>query len=142
MGVSLLHNAGPLQNTLLVAGQREFEDLAAELVSTERGRKFLGKLRVSLEKGGMRGARRRKTVQNASECWGGLKAGDTGGSGVLPLFDTEQITKDLNQAFMLMSDAHELLWKDRDPGAPGKREVVRLPHIVLTGRNVGGLDAE
>ncbi len=136
--MSLLRNAGPILNTLVVAGQREFEDLAVELVSTERGRKFLGEVRVSLENGRTRGARRWKTAQSVSEYWGGEEAGDEGGGGLLPIFDTEEITKDLNQAFMLMSDAHEL-WKDRDPGAPGKREV-RLPHIVLTGRNVGGLD--
>ncbi|CAN0242273.1 unnamed protein product, partial [Ectocarpus fasciculatus] len=80
VGVSLLRNAGPAQSALLVAGQREFEDLAVELVSTPRGRKVLHRIRESLTEP------------------------------PLPIFDTEAITKDLNRAFMLMSDVHNM-WK-------------------------------
>eukprot|EP00903_Cladosiphon_okamuranus_P013259 g12363.t1 len=133
VGVSLLRNAGPSQSALLVAGQREYEDLAVELVCTERGRKVLRELRASL-KLDYRGSNR----SPADKVGGGAgrkggKAGVDRRESALPIFDTEAITRELNQAFMLMSDVHDM-WKDRHRGAPGQGDT-HLPHIVLTGRN-------
>ncbi|CBJ48372.1 UDP-N-acetylglucosamine--peptide N-acetylglucosaminyltransferase, family GT41 [Ectocarpus siliculosus] len=137
VGISLLRNAGPSQSALLVAGQREFEDLAVDLVCTTRGRKVLHSLRASLSwryKTDFRRSRLGETEKGA----GGDKerAGAGGAEPPLPIFDTEAITKDLNRAFMLMSDTHDV-WKVR-----GRRERwpggTRLPHIVLTGKSLNG----
>lgn len=141
MGVSLLRNAGPSQSALLVAGQREYEDLAVELVSTKRGRKILSKLRASLNDAESKSYHRSRTGKESSvKDRKGRKAGAEGGERLLPIFDTEAITKELNQAFMLMSDAHDM-WKDRHRAAPGSGDT-RLPHIILTGRNIDNLNLE
>lgn len=139
VGISLLRNAGPSQSALLVAGQREFEDLAVDLVCTPRGRKVLHRLRASLS-WGYKTDRRRSRLGETEKGAGGEKerAGAGGAEPPLPIFDTEAITKDLNRALMLMSDMHDI-WKVR-----GRRERwpggTRLPHIVLTGKsfNNGG----
>lgn len=141
MGVSLLRNAGPSLSALLVAGQREYEDLAVELVSTERGRKVLSELRASLNDVGHRRADRLPADKEGSLARRrGGKAGADGRERALPVFDTEAITRELNQAFMLMSDVHDM-WKDRHRGEPGNGDT-RLPHIVLTGRNIANLHLE
>lgn len=137
VGVSLLRNAGPSQSNLLVAGQREYEDLAVELVSTERGRKVLSNLQASLSDVESRGSHRSRADQAGP---GVGKAGAERRERLLPIFDTEAITKELNQAFMLMSDVHDI-WKPRHRGAPGHGDT-RLPHIVLTGRNINNLNLE
>lgn len=137
VGVSLLHNAGHSQSALLVAGQREYEDLAVELVSTSRGRKVLSKLRESLNEGN-------RGISHSSCTYDGGSVGDREGGKagarraqrVLPIFDTAAITEDLNRAFMAMSDAHDM-WKDQDRGAR-TQGISRLPHIVLTGRSING----
>lgn len=137
MGVSLLRNAGPAQSLLLVAGQREYEDVAVDLVSTSRGREVLKRIRASLRQGRKRGVRRsqREDDENAAP---GDRPGVGVGSGPesLPIFDTEAITTDLNRAFMLMSDVHDA-WNDGLKRAGGKGDV-RLPHIVLTGKTLSG----
>lgn len=142
VGASLLRNAGPSQSALLVAGQREYEDLAVDLVSTERGRRVLSELRASLNDAGHRRPNRSQAGREGSVAGRGAgeKAGAEGRGRPLPIFDTEAITKELNQAFMLMSDVHGM-WKDRHRGAPGHADE-RLPHIVLTGRNANNLGLE
>lgn len=141
VGVSLLHNAGHSQRALLVAGQREYEDLAVELVSTARGRKVLSKLRESLNEGSKRGSHSSWADEggNLGDRRGG-RAGAHRSDRLLPIFDTAAITNELSQAFMLMSDVHDL-WKDRDRGARGQGNT-RLPHIVLTGRNINSLNRD
>lgn len=142
VGLSLLRNAGPSQSALLVAGQREYEDLAVELVTTERGRKVRSELRASLNDVGHRRAGRAQADREGNVV--GRLAGKAEANGrerPLPIFDTEAITRELNQAFMTMSDIHDM-WKDRHHrGAPGRADT-RLPHIVLTGRNVNNLNLE
>lgn len=136
--MSLLHNAGRSQSTLLVAGQREYEDLAVELVSTSRGRKVLSKLRELLSEGSGRHFYRSWTSTGSSLAdQEGGRAGAQRAQRVLPIFDTAAITEDLNRAFMAMSDVHDV-WKDRDSGARWQGNT-RLPHIVLTGRKINGL---
>lgn len=105
-----------------------------ELVSTERGRKVLSELRASLNDVDHR------TSNHSQSDMGAGTAGAEGRERLLPIFDTEAITKELNQAFMLMSDAHDI-WKDRHQGAPGHGDS-HLPHIVLTGRHVDNLGLE
>lgn len=144
VGVSLLHNTGTASGALLVAGQREYEDLAVRLVSTPGGWKFLRKLRRLLllrgrddEGRGDRHPRRRgKGGGNAEHSFdeaAGLKS-------KLPLFDTRATTMDLNRAFMLMSDVHDL-WEDRgrregSVAGQGQRRWRHLPHIVLTDKTL------
>lgn len=141
VGISLLRNAGPSQTTLLVAGQREYEDLAVELVSTARGWNVLGKLRASLNSVELRGSHHSRADKEGNVA--GRGRGMAGGEvreRLLPIFDTEAITKELNQAFMLMSDVHDT-WKNQPRQAPGHGNT-RLPHIVLTGRNINNLGLE
>lgn len=130
MGVSLLRNAGPKQGALLVAGQREYEDLAVKLVSTLVGRELLRELRVSLTN-----TRRRRRLNHSRVEEGGRAVGTSEGAmtnveEILPLFDTKAITRDLNRAFMLMSDVDDL-WRDIGSRA-GARGGTQLPHIILT----------
>ncbi|CAM9624943.1 unnamed protein product [Ectocarpus sp. 8 AP-2014] len=137
VGISLLRNAGPSQSALLVAGQREFEDLAVDLVCTPRGRKVLHSLRASLSWRYKTDLRRSRLGETEKRTGGDKeRAGAGGAEPPLPIFDTEAITKDLNRAFMLMSDTHDV-WKVR-----GRRERwpggTRLPHIVLTGKSLNG----
>ncbi|CAM9596349.1 unnamed protein product [Ectocarpus sp. 4 AP-2014] len=137
VGISLLRNAGPSQSSLLVADQREFEDLAVDLVCTPRGRKVLHRLRASLGWGYKTDRRSSRLGETEKEAGGEKeRAGAGGAEPPLPIFDTEAITKDLNRAFMLMSDMHDI-WKVR-----GRRERwpggTRLPHIVLTGKSFNG----
>lgn len=130
-----MRNAGPTQSFLLVAGQREYEDVAVELMSTSHGQKVLKRIRLSLRDGRKRDLRlsRLENMEHAAD-------GDTHEVGAgerhesLAIFDTEAITSDLDRAFMLMSDVHDT-WTDGVEGA-GKQREVRLPHIVLSGRNL------
>lgn len=141
VGVSLLRNAGPSQIALLVTGQREYEDLAVELVSTESGWNILRKLQASLkdaESG--RSTRSLADKEGNVANRGEREAAAEGGGRLLPIFDTEAITKELDQAFMLMADVHDM-WKDRHRGTPENADN-RLPHIVLTGRSVSNLSLE
>lgn len=133
VGVSLLRNAGPSQSALLVAGQREYEDLAVGLVSTEHGRKVLCELRASL-------LDYRRDLECSLAGREGKKAGAEGRRHVLPIFDTEAITTELNQAFMLMSDVHDMESHGHS-GAPRQGDA-RLPHIVMTGRKANNLGLE
>lgn len=134
MGVSLLRNAGPKQGALLVAGQREYEDLAVKLVSTLAGRELLRELRASLTN------RRRgrhltySRVEKGDRAVGAGEGAMADAEALLPLFDTEAITRDLNRAFMLMSDVDDL-WRDSGSEARA-RGGARLPHIVLTGKKL------
>lgn len=143
MGVSLLHNAGPLQSALLVAGQREYEDLAVELVSTARGRKFLSKLRESLNEGSKGGSLGSWAYEWGSQVdrEGGKVGAQRAQQRVLPIFDTAAIVEDLSRAFMAMLDVQDV-WKDGDRGALGQQGNTRLPHVVLTGKKINGLDRE
>lgn len=142
VGVSLLRNAGPAHGALVVAGQREYEDLAVKLVSTPAGWKFLRKLRrllLSQDDKGRGGYHPSKGKR------GGSAHNTFAGAGLrnyLPLFDTETITTDLNRAFMLMSDVHDV-WEDRGWRGEGMVEQGqrwrRLPHIVLTDKIIRGI---
>lgn len=144
VGVSLLRNAGPSQSALLVNDQREYEDLAVHLVTTIQGRDVLRKLRKSLITVGVR------LEPDCSSVPPGDKDGvadgirvdgnDAGADArikqkILPLFDTESVTKDLNRAFMVMSDVHDV-WRNRKTGesAQHNRIDTRLPHIVVTNK--------
>lgn len=135
MGVSLLRNAGPKQGALLVSAQREYEDLAVKLVSTLAGRELLNELRASLTN------RRRKRHFNYSRVEnGGREVGASEGAmaeaeELLPLFDTESITRDLNRAFMVMSDVDDL-WRDSGLKVRARGSGTPLPHIVLTRRKL------
>ncbi|CAM9226433.1 unnamed protein product [Hapterophycus canaliculatus] len=140
VGVSLLRNAGPAQSFLLVAGQREYEDVAVELVSTSHGQKALKRIRASLREGRVRDLQRSRLENIEDEAVAhrhGTRARDGGGHPSLAIFDTEAITMDLNRAFLLMSDVHST-WNNRIGGAGGK-EGVRLPNIILTRKK---LDSE
>lgn len=134
VGVSLLYNAGNSQSTLLVSGQREYEDLAVELVSTSRGRRILRKLRESLTEG-MRGVPHSMGTCEGGDIAGRMESrvGAQRENNLFPIFDTAAITKDLNRAFMLMSDVHDA-WKDWDEEKRAQ-DKPRLPHIILTGRS-------
>lgn len=128
--MSLLRNAGPKQGALLVAGQREYEDLAVKLVSTLAGRELLRELRASLT---IRRRRKHLTysgVEKRGRAVGADEGAMVDAEELLPLFDTEAITRDLNRAFMLMSDVEDL-WRDGGSEARA-RGGARLPHIVLT----------
>lgn len=141
VGVSLLNNAGHLQSALLVAGQREYEDLAVELASTARGRKVLSKIRESLNEGNKGFFHSSWTYDGGGESdREGGRTGAQRAQRVLPIFDTAAIVEDLSRAFMAMSDVHDV-WKDRDRGEPGQGNP-RLPHIVVTGRKINGLDRD
>ncbi|CAM9440178.1 unnamed protein product, partial [Discosporangium mesarthrocarpum] len=108
VGMSLVRNAGPGQNSLLVRGHKEYEDLAVRLASTERGRVALSELQRRLVGGDGRSTGGYSTEHATG---GGLKAGEggrgTGAGGAIPLFDTEALTADLNRVFMLMWEVHE-----------------------------------
>lgn len=142
VGVSLLRNAGPAHGALLVAGQREYEDLAVKLVSTSGGWKILRKLRrllLSRDDEGRGGNHQSRGKSGGSADNMFARAGLRNHS---PLFDTKTITTDLNRAFMLMSDAHDV-WEDRGRRGGGVTEQGqrrrRLPHIVLTDKTLSGI---
>lgn len=134
MGVSLLRNAGPKQGALLVAGQREYEDLAVELVSTLAGRELLRELRASLTNRRRTRRPNHSRVEEEGRPVGASEGAMADADEILPLFDTEAITRDLNRAFMLMSDMDDL-WRDSGSRAQA-RGGTRLPHIVLTGKKL------
>lgn len=134
MGVSLLRNAGSKQGALLVAGQREYEDLAVKLVSTLAGRELLRELQASLTNRRRRGHFNYSRVEKGGHAVGARERVMADAEELLPLFDTEAITRDLNRAFMLMSDVDDMR---RDSGSePRARVGTRLPHIVLTGKKL------
>lgn len=149
MGVSLLRNAGPYQTLLLVASRREYEDLTVRLCTTSSGRTILAVLRTLLHRGrpkiGNGGGR------GASWLEGGisgptLRAASSGGKSgrgwglVLPLFDAERITLDIDRAFMLMSEvqSEDLVDAGCERGrgeSPPREGWRRVPHIVMTGKH-------
>lgn len=131
VGVSLLHNLDPSLQALVVASQREYEDLAVELLSTPCGRRILGELRARLEGDQITGPALSDGEAGRDVSSLGAPTSRT----TAPLFDTEAITMDINRAFMLMSDLRDEGF-GRSDATVGRQDHDRhrYPHIFMTQR--------
>lgn len=114
-----------------MSSQREYEDLAVELISTSPGRRALGWLRERLREFRTSGPPIVEDDLGYVGTRGGYRKAP-----VASLFDTRTTTQDINRAFMLMWDVHNNeLDRETEPGGRVDNYAGRrFPHIIIAGR--------